>query len=278
MLKKTILTLPLAAFGLAQIASASTIVYQDTFDDADGIGTNLGIGGGLISGTNITAADPFDDASGNAVAQTNNGNRVAFAYTANQFNLSGGFTLRVTFTTAAEADTFPSFTSSFGIVDEVTAGVPAADDTAATGNLNAYLFSESADPLNTVGFSAANRPNHSSATSPGIYTDFGTLSLASTDLNSAIAWGTTQSFELTVYADGSADFSLDAASGSLAAGSLSSLFTDSTDGEYHFVAYSQGNPGLSLDEVTLTSLETIPEPSAALLGAFGLLGLLRRRR
>ena len=58
----------------------SEIVYQDTFDDQDGIATNAGIGGGLVSGTNISAGDPFDDATGDAVAQTNFGNRIAWAW------------------------------------------------------------------------------------------------------------------------------------------------------------------------------------------------------
>lgn len=262
-----------AALATATTASAD-IVYQDTFDAADGIGTNAGIGGGLVSGTNITGADPFDDATGNAVAQTNFGNRVAWAHTANQFDLSGGFTLDVTFTTAALGTEFPSFTSSFGIVDEVTADTPAGDGTGGGGNLNAYLFSDQAD-LNTVGFSAANRPTHTSGTDEGLYTDFGTLAQASTALNGAIVYGTTQTFSLTVNADGSASFSLDAANGSLGAGALSSLFDDSIDGEYHFVAYSQGNPGFSLSDVTLTA---VPEPSSlALLGLGGLL-IARRRR
>ncbi|MGD9419691.1 MAG: PEP-CTERM sorting domain-containing protein [Verrucomicrobiota bacterium JB025] len=270
MLKKTILTLPLAAFGLAQIASASTIVYQDTFDDADGIGTNLGIGGGLISGTNITAADPFDDATGNAVAQTNFGNRVTWAHSANQFDLSSGFTLDLTFTTAATGN--PSFTSSFGIVDEVTAGPAGTNGVGATGNLNAFMTSDQ-DGLNAVGFSTTTRNSLQ-----GLNADFGTLASVSTSLNSAIVLGTTQSFSLTVNTDGSATFDLDGTSGSLGAGALSSLFTDSADGEYYFAAYSQGNSGFTLNDVTLTSLATIPEPSAALLGAFGMLGLLRRRR
>ncbi|WP_411847329.1 PEP-CTERM sorting domain-containing protein [Roseibacillus persicicus] len=253
------------------------IVYQDTFDAADGIGINTGIGGGMVSGTNITAADPFDDATGSATAQTDFGNRLAWVHTTNQFDLTAGFTLDVTFTTSALADAFPSFTSSFGIVDEVTAATPAADGTGNANNIGAYLFSNQ-DSLNTVGFSAANRPAHSSgdSTDQGIFTDFGTLTLASTALNSAIAYGTTQTFSMTVNADGSASFSLDAASGTLPAGSLSSLFTDSADGEFYFVAYSQGNPGLSLGDVTIT---TIPEPSsAALLGLGGFALLLRRRK
>lgn len=254
-----------------------TIVYQDNFDDADGIGVNLGIGGGLVSGTNIAAADPFNDASGNAAAQTNFGNRVAWAHTTNQFDLSLGFTLDVTFTTAATDDVFPSFTSSFGIVDTVTAVTPGADGVGATGNLNAFLFSDQGS-LNAVGFSAANRPTHTSGTDEGIYTDFGTLAQASSALNAEIDYGTTQAFSMTVNEDGSATFSLDSASGSLPAGSLSSLFDDSADGQFHFVAYSQGNPGFILNSVTIDAVEVIPEPSSITLLGLGGLALLRRRR
>jgi len=269
----TLSLLSALALGVATSASA-TIVYQDNFNAADGIAVNTGVGGGLVSGTNITAADPFDDASGDAVAQTAFGNRVAWAWTANQFDLSGGFTLDVTFTTPELTAAFPSFTASFGIVDEVTAATPAGDGTGSSGNLNAYLFADQAD-LNTVGFSAANRPAHSSGTDEGIYTDFGTLAQASAALNAAIVYGTTQTFSMTVNADGSASFSLDAANGTLAAGALSSLFGDSLDGKFHFVAYSQGNAGLSLSDVTITA---VPEPgSLALLGLGGLL-IARRRR
>lgn len=266
--------------GLATLLASSlhgVIVYQDNFDAADGIGTNANIGGGLISGTNIAAANPFDDASGNALAQTNFGNRVAWAHTTSQFDLSSGFTLDVTFTTAALGTEFPSFVSSFGIVDEVTAATPDASDIGGGNNINAFLYSDQAD-LNAVGFSAANRPTHTSATDEGVYTDFGTLAQASSDLNTAIAYGTTQTFSMTVNADGSSTFSLDGASGNLPTGALSSLFTDSADGEYHFVAYSQGNPGFTLNSVSIDAVSTIPEPSSFALLGLGGLALLRRRR
>ena len=243
------------------------IVYQDTFDAQDGIGTNAGIGGGLVSGTNITAADPFDDATGDAVPQTDFGNRVAWAHTSNQFNLSGGFTLTVAFQTAATGN--PSFTSSFGIVDEVTATAPAANGTGPAGNLNAFLVSNQ-DSLNALGFSTTTRNDIQ-----GINADFGTLSSVSTDLNGAIVLGTAQTFTLTVETDGSAAFDLDGTSGSVPAGTLSSLFDDSGDGSYYFAAYSQGNAGFTLNSVTI---ESIPEPSSIVLLGLSGLALLRRRR
>lgn len=265
-------------FAFTTLSLQATILYQDTFEAADGIGINTaGIGGGLISGTNVTGADPFDDASGNAVAQTDFGNRIAFAHTENQFNLVAGFTLTVNFTTISPllnaADVFPSYTASFGIVDEVTAGTPAANDVASTGNLNSFLSGD--QDLNAVGFTVANRPSDATRL-PGLYNDFGTLTLASTAANGVINLGGTQTLTLTVNADGSAEFDLDGGGASLAAGTFSDLFDDSLDGAFHFVAYSQGNEGFTLNSVTI---ETVPEPSsAALLGLGGLALILRRRK
>ena len=272
-------TLTSGLFAFTTLSLHASIVYQDTFEAADGIGINTaGIGGGLISGTNITGADPFDDASGNAVAQTDFGNRIAFAHTENQFNLVAGFTLTVNFTTISPllnpADVFPSYTASFGIVDEVTSGTPAANGVASTGNLNSFLSGDQ-DLLNAVGFIPANRPADSDRL-PGLATDFGTLAVASTAANGAINLGGTQTLTLTVNADGSAEFDLDGVGASLAAGVFSDLFDDSLDGEFHFVAYSQGNEGFTLNSVTI---ETVPEPSsAALLGLGGLAFILRRRK
>ncbi|MGD7651888.1 MAG: hypothetical protein ACQCXQ_01650 [Verrucomicrobiales bacterium] len=39
--------------------------------------------------------------------------------------------------------------------------------------------------------------------------------------------------------------------------------------------FPQGNEGVTMNDATFTA---IPEPAAAFLGSFGLLGLLRRRR
>ena len=50
---------------------------------------------------------------------------------------------------------------------------------------------------------------------------------------------------------------------------------DSDDSNYIGITARQGQQGFSFDNL---SIETIPEPSIALLGSFGLLGLLRRRR
>lgn len=258
----TLALLSAATLALTTQSLASTIVYQDTFDN-DGIATNAGVGGGMISGRgSATTAIPFED-TGDLVSETDFGNQVAWVHTANQFDLSAGFTLELTFTTD-NSNTFPSFTSSFGIVDEVTAAAPAT-----TGNLNAFMNTDQAD-LNAVGFSATTRNGFQ-----GLNADFGTLSSVSTALNSAINLGTQQTFVLTVNTDGSGTASLDGTSVNLAAGTFSGLFANSTDDAFYFAAYSQGNQGLVLNEVTIS---VVPEPgSLALLGVGGLLVARRRR-
>jgi len=263
--------IPISALMLTASVAQGVIVYEDNF------GGNIGnpdVGGEIISGTNITAADPFEDA-GLLVAQTNNGNRLAYGYTENQFALTGGFTLEVVFVTADSGN--PSYNVGFGIVDEVTATVPAADGTGDSGNLNGFLGTDKPD-LNAVGFSAINNTN-----TIGLNADFGTLETKSTALNSAIDLGTTQTFTLTVNADGSASFGLSggtnpAETGTLSAGELSALFDDSADGEYHFAVYSQGNSGLQISSVSIDAV-AVPEPSStALLGLGGLALILRRRK
>ncbi|MBK1855592.1 PEP-CTERM sorting domain-containing protein [Verrucomicrobiaceae bacterium 5K15] len=250
----------LAACGTSQ----AVIVYHDEFD-GDFLINNNYVGGGLISDTYLDLADPFID-EGVLTSNQNpvQGFKVAYLHTENQFDLSGGFTLTVDFQTAASSS-FASFTSSFGIVDEITAS---GTD---LGNLNAFMQTDA--DLNAVGFSATTRNGFQGLNSD---TTGGALTSASTALNSAIDLGTRQTFTLTVNADGSADFDLDGTSASLGAGTFSDLFTNSADGEYFFAAYTQGNSGMNIYEITI---DAVPEPSsAALLGLGGLALILRRRR
>ncbi|MBK1831076.1 PEP-CTERM sorting domain-containing protein [Verrucomicrobiaceae bacterium R5-34] len=254
----------LAACGTSQ----AVIVYHDEFD-GDFLINNNYVGGGLISDTYLDLADPFID-EGVLTSNQNpvQGYKVAFLYTENQFDLSGGFTLTVDFQTAASSS-FAAFTSSFGIVDEITAS---GTD---MGNLSSFMAEDGASnfDLNAVGFSATTRNGFQGLNSD---TTGGALTSASTALNSAIDLGTRQTFTLTVNADGSADFDLDGTSASLGAGTFSDLFTNSADGEYFFAAYTQGNSGMNIYEITI---DAVPEPSsAALLGLGGLALILRRRR
>ena len=75
--------------------TADEIVYQDSFDN-DGNVTNVGIGGGLASGTSagLSFVDDGDLSAGSATAGFA---RINFS-SQNSFNLSGGFTLEVTYT------------------------------------------------------------------------------------------------------------------------------------------------------------------------------------
>ncbi|MGJ8655426.1 MAG: PEP-CTERM sorting domain-containing protein [Akkermansiaceae bacterium] len=253
-------------------ASQAAVVYRDTFD-GDGV-TNTKIGGTFETGDNNIGAPAgslaveFMDAGSDLVPQTNSGNRVAWMHSTNQFDLSNGFVMLVDFTTAASGN--PSFTSSFGIVDEITSvNTPNAGD---PGNLSAFMQTDQA--LNAVGFSATTRNGFQ-----GLNSDFGTLTSLSDDLDSAVTLGSRQLFTLTVNADGSGTATLNSTSANLTAGQLSSLFTDSADGEFYFAAYSQGNSGLTIHEVSINALDAIPEPSStALLGLGGLALILRRRK
>lgn len=238
------------------------VVFQDSFDN-DGV-TNNGIGGELLTGAR-NGGTLFTD-TGSLTASTNFGSHQSWAWTANQFDLTQGFSLDVDFTTVAAGN--PSFTFSFGIIDEVTAGTGLGG---LTGNLVA-LGATDVDG-NLVAFQPTDRNGNQ-----GLNTDFGTLESASTALNSTVALGTTQVFNLTVAADGSGSATLDGTSTSFGTGTFSDLFANSTDGEFHFAVFSQGNndPGSSLNSVTLTA---VPEPtSLAVLGTFALGLVIRRRR
>ena len=100
---KTVWTLAAVAMTTLVLMSTSAdaqIVYQDTFDD-DGLDVNTGIGGGIadlnIPGASV--AEFFDD--GNDLDMVTGGgwggNR-GYAESLDGFNLSGGFTLEVTYT------------------------------------------------------------------------------------------------------------------------------------------------------------------------------------
>ena len=259
--------------GLSISSAQAMVVYQDFFI-GDGIGTNTGIGGAMISGTNIADADPFaDDEPGTGLtAQTANGNRVAIAFTTGQFDLSAGFTLEAAFTSAAS--TFGSNALAIAIVDELDGVGPlAANGTIPQGNMNA-LFINDAD-LNAVGFlfdegSTAPQPG------TGLITDFGTLTVATTEQNANFMVGSSQTISLTVNEDGSGSFAIDANTPTtFATGTFSDLFTNSADDAFHVVLRSQGNPGLSVSSLTLT---TVPEPSSLALLVLGGLAFARRRR
>ncbi|MGE9269178.1 MAG: PEP-CTERM sorting domain-containing protein [Verrucomicrobiales bacterium] len=242
----------------------SAVVFSDSFDN-DG-STNTGVGGEMSSGAR-NGGTAYTD-TGDLTASTNFGSHQAWAWTANQFDLSDGFSLDVAFTTVAAGN--PSFTFSFGIIDEVTATAGVGGD---PGNVG---FDNAVSGANAISFGTTTR----SSGSVGIDTEFGgtfTEFASLTEFNNALNLGTAQTFNLTVNADGSGSATIDSTTATFTAGTFSGLFDNSTDDEFHFAVYAQGNndPGGSLQSVTLT---TIPEPSSlAMLCLGGFLALRRRR-
>lgn len=259
MIFKTPTLIAAAALCAATSASASTIVYQDTFDK-DGAATNTGIGGGIATAI-ANSATAHTDTGGVLSASTNGGPQQSLAWSENQFSLKDGFELDVTFNTVAAGN--PSFNYSFGIVDEVV-----------FENLKGFIIED--EPNNFVGYGAVLRPNHSTGKPSGLYTDFGTVTKVSNNLVAGLGVSD-QTFKLVVNADGSGSATLATTTETYAAGTFSGLFDGSTDGKYHFMVYAQGNndPGSALQSVKITA---VPEPgSLALLGLGGLL-ITRRRR
>lgn len=202
----------------ATTVSAATIVYEDTFDN-DGIAVNTGVGGGMSS-LNSNGGSLHTD-TGVLGAQTASGPRQSAAWTTDQFALTGGFELDVTFTTVATGN--PSFTYGFGIVDEVV-----------FDELKGFIIVDGTN--NFIGYGAALRPTHATGKPSGLYTDFGTVTSVSTGLGASL--GTTQTFNLVVNADGSGSATLGTVTETYAAGTFSGLFSGSTDGEYHFAVYA----------------------------------------
>ncbi len=239
----------------------AAIVFQDTFDN-DG-STNTGVGGELLTGSR-NGGTLYTD-TGSLTASTNFGSHQSFAWTESQFYLGDGFELEVVFTTVATGN--PSFTFAFGIIDEVTATEGNGGD---IGNLG---FSNVASGATAITFGTTTR----NSGTVGLDTEFDGLFTEGVSTASNLLLGTTQTLNLTVYADGSGFTTLDSTTESFAAGTFSGLFDDSLDDSFHFALYAQGNddPGGSFESVTINA---IPEPSAmVLLGLGGLLAARRRR-
>jgi len=96
-LNKTLTASALLAM-LPMASNASTIVYQDTFDDGDISLNTAGIGGGFSQaiGQDSDGMDTgtgFTETGGSINADTSANNNRAFGFSTNTFDLSNGFTL-----------------------------------------------------------------------------------------------------------------------------------------------------------------------------------------
>ncbi|MGD9419692.1 MAG: PEP-CTERM sorting domain-containing protein [Verrucomicrobiota bacterium JB025] len=243
MLKKTILTLPLAAFGLAQMASAAVTVsstapsvdllvnndsggtYSRLFDEDNS--TNHARGNGFSLGTGTDAT--FTTYEISAITISKNGDQTFDSDT---------MTLRIYQGTTAQFDTGTGHTTATNGSD--------------------YYVGTTVTPLYTEAFTI------DGLISNGDYVTF--------ELATPITVTENSDFGFFFTYDESAASSPD--------------YFQYNEGGYN--ATYGGRTSISTTaHITTTSrttrfiiqgTEVVPEPSAALLGAFGMLGLLRRRR
>lgn len=245
-------------------AHASTIVYQDQFNDADGLAANTGIGGGL--GSFDRQGGPFlDNGVAGAVLDANRGtahNNRGNVYSTNAFDLTGGFSLEVRYDTSNLANG----RINIGLID--SSHLPAAQD---SGNYVTEFLSQNKDKYG-IGMSLT---VSDSAQGLRFATDAGTGSVTGLSNAQTPTIGL-HTFVLEVDSSSNWSYSIDGATATT--GTIAGGFDFTRD--YQFFTYVQTltvnkQNDLEIDSVTLS---VIPEPSAALLGALGLLGLLRRRR
>ncbi|MDP0491225.1 MAG: PEP-CTERM sorting domain-containing protein, partial [Verrucomicrobiota bacterium JB023] len=242
---------------LSSPATAATLVYQDSFDN-DGA-ANSGTGGSLNTGWRNSGTEFTDN--GDLSASTNGGGQQSWAWTQSEFDLSGGFEMVVTFTTVAAGN--PSFTFSFGLLDEVSAATTGNGGLVGeTGNFRNVIAGDT-----TSGIAFGTTTRNGGIAGFDVFTDTSFTEI-NDDITTSISLGTTQTLTLTVNADGSGSASLGTGTATYAAGTFT-LFDESADDEFHFAVFSQGNndPGGSLQSV---SLSQIPEPSSLALIGLGL--------
>ncbi|MBK1854737.1 PEP-CTERM sorting domain-containing protein [Verrucomicrobiaceae bacterium 5K15] len=263
LISKTALTAVLASAFVG--AASATIVYQDTFNDGVA-STNPDIGGGLDTTTGSVTSSPLLEFFGSiGQGSTTSGGAQGIGLSTNAFDLSGGFTLSVTFSvldssspsSSASAPPYPSNSFSFGLVDATTD----IDDF-----LGFHVEDGSSTTLDGIGYNTNTRENSTTGLNFGDGTTASNLSNGQ-----VVVDGAQQTFELTVDANGNFSYSLNGAVASTGTTTL-----DLSD-EYKFAIFSQGTNGGSI--ISDVTLETVPEPSsAALLGLGGLALILRRRR
>lgn len=302
-MKKTSLTLPLIPL-LFTIPASGAVLFSDSFDrpDSNDIdASNVGMGGSLGPLAYVEATDDqfvvLNPGDANGPGFTNIGaNQLALAdgpnaagmhidhnFIGSTITTAGGFRVSLDITNAGTADQINERFAGFGV------GMTAAET-------STYYFDF-----------------NSSAVSPGIRGHQNTTTVDSgvADWNVSLIRtnaGGDQDVWVSIYQNGveTHRFTTDDNGGGMTTGSLSVDFAlssfasgatvtplitlngesvggaadlsfqwDADDSNYIGLAARQNSEGWNFDNL---SIETIPEPSFALLGGLGLLGLLRRRR
>ena len=263
-LNKTLTVSALLAM-LPMAGNASTIVYQDTFDDGDIAINSTGIGGGFSQ--EIGLGTGFTEAGGDIDADTSVNNNRAFGFSTNTFDLSNGFTLDFTANAAAVGG---------ASANRFSVGLAAAGSdftTFATDGRN--FLGDTRFVHEAVGIDFTADQGQGLSFNDGLGPDPVTGGVETIVLSNeqAITAGTDLAVSLTVAADGSYSYSINGATATTGAD-----FGLDLNQEFHFATYFQDDvsDNFTISEVTLS---TIPEPSStALLGLGGLALILRRKK
>jgi hypothetical protein len=224
------------------MASQGAVVYQSDFTAPAPTLADVG----LVKSAGAASGSWTIDATNDQLDGVGIGNARSNVSTIDSWQSDVGFTLDVTFATAAAMVRF-----DFGLVD-------AAYTISAS---NAWLSSSLAGAYG-VGFSST------IGVADGLFFNNGTsvsaISTAQGDITNV-----TQTLSMTITAT-TWSYSLNGAT------ATTGTHTFDTSKSYRFTAHAQTNGNATFDNITLT---TIPEPNvAALLGGLGTILLLRRRR
>lgn len=268
---KTTLTLASTlTLGLLATANA-TIVYQNTFDDAEIADNTSGIGGGLSQFT--ASSGSFSNIGGSLSGDTSTNNRRAVAFSTSSFDLSDGFTLNFVATAedigAASANRFAVGLAAEGATFDLTASQGRnflADQRAVYEAVGINLTTDFGSGLLGVVYNDGTGDINSFTAGTAV------------DASQTIAANTELDITLTVVADGSYSYSINGATASTGPD-----FGLDLSQNYHFATYYQDNESteFAISEVTLTALDSVPVPepsSTALLGLGGLALLMRRKK
>ncbi|VGO19392.1 sialate O-acetylesterase [Pontiella sulfatireligans] len=209
--------------------------FVDSFDN-DGLGLNLGEGGGMV---NHTIATSFFSDDGNLTASgSGNGTHRASVYTANAFTFTNGFSLDVTYDIGV-VNTEIADSGSFGLMHT-------------TSHLDGLFIGDNI--LEGIGMSLTTRPTGGDGSQQGL-NQFSGFVGSRTNLSNAqiVTAGTNKTFNLTVLADGSFTYSIDGAPATAGTTTL-----DLTK-DYHFAAYTQRDAQFAIQSVSLVPIVPVTE-------------------